>query len=51
MQVRPIVFGAWGYATGRQPLGEAVGGLTAAREAAAAIAARARAASAADAET
>jgi Ser/Thr protein kinase RdoA (MazF antagonist) len=41
---RPIVFEAWGFATGRKPLSEAAGGLTAIRERAAAIAARARAA-------
>jgi len=42
--VRPIVFEAWGYGTGRQPLGEAVAGIADARERATAIAARARAA-------
>jgi Ser/Thr protein kinase RdoA (MazF antagonist) len=44
---RPIVFEAWGFATGRKPLAEAAGGLPAIRERAAAIAARARAAFAA----
>ena len=40
---RPVVFEAWGFATERKPLAEAAGGLTAIRERAAAIAARARA--------
>jgi hypothetical protein len=44
---RPVVFEAWGFATGRKPLAEAAGGLTAVRERSAAIAARARAAFAA----
>jgi Ser/Thr protein kinase RdoA (MazF antagonist) len=45
---RPVVFEAWGFATGRKPLAEVAGGLPAIRERAAAIAARARAAFAAD---
>lgn len=39
---RPIIFEAWGFATGRRPLAEAVRGVPAAHERAAAIAARAR---------
>jgi Ser/Thr protein kinase RdoA (MazF antagonist) len=42
--VRPIVFEAWGYGTGRRPLREAVAGVAAVRERAAGIAARAVAA-------
>ncbi len=41
---RPMLFEAWGFATGRAPLADAARGVTAVRERAAAIAARARAA-------
>jgi Ser/Thr protein kinase RdoA (MazF antagonist) len=40
---RPVVFEAWGFATGRRPLAEAAAGLPAIRERAGAIAARAHA--------
>jgi Ser/Thr protein kinase RdoA (MazF antagonist) len=43
IRVRPIVFDAWAVCTGRKTLGEATAGIAASREAAAAIAARARA--------
>ncbi len=44
IRVRPIVFDAWAFATGRKRLGESVGGVTRSRELADAIADRARAA-------